>query len=186
MREDVDRRRLELFLEELGRAFPRHARLYLSGGEGLVWRGLRTSTRDIDVAYEVDPAHHSDWTRAIVLLKERLNVNVEEAHPGDFVPLPPAAASRAESIGRFGSVEVYLTDAYSVALSKLDRGSARDLADVRALLEARVIDPARLEELTEAAIAADTRPRVRFDPARVRRNRAAVTRDAGGAASPGR
>jgi len=175
MREDVDRERLRRFLEDLGRTFRRPARLYLSGGEGFVWRGLRATTRDIDVAYEVDPADHAEWVRALVALKESLRVNVEEAQPSDFVPLPPGSEGRAEFVGRFGSVDVFLTDPYAVAIAKLDRGSARDLADVRALLAAGVVEAGRAAELLEQAIAADPRPRVRFDPARVRRNLAAVT-----------
>ncbi|MCE9635461.1 MAG: hypothetical protein K8T90_07125 [Planctomycetes bacterium] len=170
MREDIDRERLRVFLDALGRTFRRPARLYLTAGEGMVWRGLRESTRDIDVAYDVALEHHDAWIRAIVELKERLNVNVEEASPGDFVPLPPGSADRAEFIGRFGEVDVFLFDPYSIALSKLDRASSRDVADVRALLDAGVISATRLRELVEAAITGDKRRRAKFDPARVRRN----------------
>ncbi len=174
MREDVDRARVLQFLEALGASFRHPAKLVLSGGEAMVWRGLRAATRDIDVAYEVDPAHHDEWQRAVVALKERLNVNVEEAQPSDFVPLPPGARDRAEFIGRFGSVDVFLCDPYSVAFAKLDRGSARDLGDVRALLTSGTIAPARLHDLVEAAIASPSPRRLQFDPARVRRNLAAV------------
>lgn len=175
MREDVDRGRIEAFLGALGRAFRHPARLYLSGGESIVWRGLRGSTRDVDVTYEVDPAWHAEWIRVLRELKESERVNVEESGPADFVPLPPGAAGRAEFIGRHGSIDVFLLDPYSVALSKLSRGHARDLEDVRSLLAAAVLEPARLRELTEAAIATGGARSLKFDPARVRRNLAAVT-----------
>jgi hypothetical protein len=174
MREDVDRERLRAFLDALGRTFRRPARLFLAGGESLVWRGLRGATRDVDVSYEVDPSHLDEWIRALRELKERLRVNVEEAGPADFVPLPPGAADRAEFAGRFGEVDVYLFDPYSIALSKLSRGHARDLADVRALLAADVIDGPRLRDLVEGAIASGGARSLRFDPERVRRNLGAV------------
>ena len=170
MREDVDRPRLVAFLSELGRTFRRPARLYLSGGESLVWRGIRGSTRDVDVTFDVDPAHHAEWISALRGLKDRLRVNVEEAGPADFVPLPPGAGDRADFVQRFGQIDVYLFDAYSIALSKLSRGHERDLADVRALLAAGILDGVRLRELTEAAIASGGERSLRFDPARVRRH----------------
>jgi hypothetical protein len=170
MRDEVDRERLEAFLRALGSAFRRPGRLYLSGGESMVWRGLRNATRDVDIAYDVDPAHEQEWVRAIRQLKERLRINVEEADPAHFVPLPPGAEGRAEHVGRYGEIDVYLYDAYSVALSKLARGHARDLSDVRALLDVDVLDGARLEELTEAAIASGGDRSLRFDPRRVRRH----------------
>ena len=43
---------------------------------------------------------------------------------------------RAKFIDRFGSLDVYHFDVYSVALSKIERGRDADFADVLALLEA--------------------------------------------------
>jgi hypothetical protein len=170
MREEVDRARLDAFLSALGSSFRRRARLYLSGGESMVWRGLRGTTRDVDIAYDVDPAHIDEWVRAIRELKDRLRINVEEADPGHFVPLPPGAASRAEFIGRYGAIDVFLFDPYSIALSKLSRGHARDFADVRALLDSAVLAPQRLAELTESALTTAGDRSLRFDPERVRRH----------------
>jgi len=170
MRDDVDRARLVDFLEALGNTFRGRGRLYLSGGESMVWRGLRSATRDVDIAYDIEPARSEEWVRAIRLLKERLSINVEEADPSHFVPLPPGAEGRAEFIGRYGGIDVYLYDPYSIALSKLSRGHARDLTDIRALLAADVLDAERLEELTEATIADAGDRSLRFDPERVRRH----------------
>jgi len=64
-REPVTRERLRAFLAALGHTFHHPARLYLSGGEGLVWRGLREVTRDVDVAFEVDPKFHGEWIRVL-------------------------------------------------------------------------------------------------------------------------
>ena len=170
MRDEVDRRRLVGFLEALGATFRGRARLYLSGGEGMVWRGLRGTTRDVDIAYEVEPEHTEDWIRAIRRLKERLCINVEEADPSHFVPLPEGSAGRAEFIGRYGGVDVYLYDPYSIAFANLSRGHARDISDIRVLLSAAVLGAARLKELVEATLtdAGDRSPRL--DPERIRRN----------------
>jgi hypothetical protein len=168
-REEVTKARLQVLLESLGREFRRPARLFLSGGEGLVWRGLRAATRDVDITYEVDPAYHAAWMGCLVALKERLRLSIEEAGPGDFIPLPPGHEARASSVGRFGTVDVLLFDPYSVALSKLDRGHARDIEDVRSLLKAGVLDPGELRRLFEAVQPAYATRSLKSDPARFRR-----------------
>ncbi len=167
-REPLTPERIRAFLEALGREFRHPARLFLSGGEGLVWRGLRGSTRDLDVTYEVDPQWHGAWISALRELILRTSTSVEEAGPADFIPLPPGAAGRAEFVGRFGTVDVFLFDPYSVALSKLERGHAQDLDDVRALLAKGVLDPAELRRLFEAIVPAYEKAGLRSDPARYR------------------
>lgn len=169
MREDVDRQRLHRFLEALGREFPSPARLVLCGGESLVLRGLRGTTRDVDIAYDVAPADHGRFVAVLRELKDRLSVNVEEAQPADFIPLPPGSRDRDEFIARHGSVDVYLADPYAIALSKISRGHARDLEDVRAMLGAQLIEPSRLRSHAEAILPAYAAMRVRNDPARFRR-----------------
>jgi hypothetical protein len=167
-REPVTAPRLRAFLEALGREFRHPARLYLSGGESLVWRGLRQVTRDVDVSYDVDPRWHGEWVRTIRALVERLSTSVEEAGPADFIPLPPGAGDRAVFVGRYGSVDVFLLDPYSIALSKLERGHAQDLEDVRALLRSGVLDAAELRRLFEAILPEYGRRSIRADGPRFR------------------
>lgn len=167
-REEVDRPRLEALLVALGQSFRRPARLFLSGGEGLIWRGLRGTTQDVDVAYDVAPADHDAWIQTLRTLKERLSINIEEAQPSDFIPAPPGAESRAEFIGRYGSVDVFLIDPYSAALSKIERGLGRDLDDARKLLAEGIIEPVELRRLFDAILPEYTRRSVRSDPDRFR------------------
>lgn len=174
MRELVDLARLRNFLEALGRSFHHPARLLLTGGEGLVWRGLRGTTRDVDIAYVVDERWHGEWIRTIRDLIESTRTSVEEASPADFIPLPPGSADRAQFVERFGSVDVFLYDAYSVALSKLSRGQTQDLDDVRTLLSAGVLDPAELRRLFDAILPAYETRAVRADPVRFRASLASV------------
>lgn len=133
-RPDVDRGRIDLFLRELGRAYRRPARLYLVGGTTVVYEGLRQTTMDIDLGIQVDPAHHGELMRAIADLKDRLSINVEEASPGDFIPLPSGWQERSPYVGRFGQTDVFHFDLVSTALAKLARGYDQDLDDVRTLL----------------------------------------------------
>ena len=80
-RSEVTRERIQALLEELGRKFLHPARLFLSGGEGLVWRGLRNATKDVDVHYEVDPDHHGEFVDVLRRLKEKRKLSIEERIP---------------------------------------------------------------------------------------------------------
>lgn len=139
LRADVDRGRIQEFLRELGRVYRGPARLYLVGGTTLVYEGLRQATIDIDLGIEVDPAQHGPLLSEIARLKDRLNVNVEEASPADFIPLPSGWRERSPYVGRFEQIDVFHFDLVSTALSKLGRGYEQDLEDVRALLEAGML-----------------------------------------------
>jgi hypothetical protein len=72
--------------------------------------------------------------RAIPSLKERLQVNVELASPDQFIPVPPGWEDRSPVITRLGRVTIRHYDFCAQALAKVERGHARDLADVEAML----------------------------------------------------
>ena len=139
-RPPVNQSRIELFLRQLGERYPRPGRVYLVGGPTLVLEGFRQQTLDIDIAVDVAPADHDDFIRVVRALKDSLAVNVEEASPGDFIPLPTGYANRHEFVGRFGQLDVFHFDLYSTALSKIERGRSQDLADVILLLQNRRLD----------------------------------------------
>ena len=124
------------FLHHLGARFRQSARLYLVGGTTMVFEALRPQTLDIDVVLEVSADAHGALIQAIRELKDELAVNVEEASPGDFIPLPAGHANRHEYVGRFGLIDVWHFDLYSTALSKIERGRVQDIEDVLALLRA--------------------------------------------------
>jgi hypothetical protein len=140
MRPPVDRQRILHFLHHLGQRFRRPGRVYLVGGTTLVFEGFRTQTLDVDLTFEVAQQDHGEFIRAVRGLKDELAINVEEASPDDFIPLPEGYQDRAKFVGRFGSLDVYHFDVYSVALSKIERGRDADFADVLALLEAGWLD----------------------------------------------
>lgn len=134
MRKQVDRQRIEIFLQRLGRIFPRPGRVYLVGGTTLVYEGLRQQTLDIDITFDVSNEDHSRFVTAVRELKENLSLNIEEASPAEFIPLPAGYEERSEFIGRYGQLDVFHFDLYSTALSKIERGTENDFADVLSLL----------------------------------------------------
>ncbi len=123
-------------MEALGRRFRRPGRVYLVGGTTLVYEGFRAQTLDIHLTYEIAEADHAEFMRTLQELKRALAINIEEASPQEFIPLPAGSQERARFVGRFGQLEIFHFDAYSVALSKIERGQEADFADVLALLKA--------------------------------------------------
>ncbi len=144
MRQRVDQQRIELFLQRLGRQFTRPGRVYLVGGTTMVYEGLRQQTLDIDLAFEIAHEDHSAFVAIIRGLKETLSLNIEEASPADFIPLPSGYQDRSQFIGRYGQLDVFHYDFYSTALSKIERGTENDFADVLSLLESGRLEITRL------------------------------------------
>lgn len=165
MRPNVDKGQIENFLKSLGRTFRKPGRLYLVGGAALVHAGLRPgSTQDIDV--EVRAADEDEMVNVIRQLKDTLKINVEFASPGDFIPLPDQWEMSAKYIARYGSVDVFYFDFYSIALSKIQRGSTRDINDVKLLLQQKVITLEGLDTAyNEILPRVGKRPYNRLDPA---------------------
>jgi hypothetical protein len=79
------------------------------------------------------------------VLKDELGINVEEASPGDFIPLPSGYRERSRFIARYNQLDVFHFDLYSTALGKIERGTAEDFSDVIALLQSRQIEMSALE-----------------------------------------
>jgi len=69
-----------------------------------------------------------------------------------FIPLPPQAGERRRLFGRFGQLDVYIFDPYTIALSKIARGFEADIEDVVFLLRSGVIEFSELERLFGAIL----------------------------------
>jgi hypothetical protein len=65
----------------------------------------------------------------------QLSINVELASPADFIPLPSDWQTRSPFVGRYGNTDVFYFDYYALALSKIARGTSRDLSDVLLLAQ---------------------------------------------------
>jgi len=144
MREQVDRQRIEIFLQRLGRQFTLPGRVYLVGGTTLVYEGLRQQTLDIDITFDVADKDHSRFVMVVRELKESLSLNIEEASPAEFIPLPAGYRERSQFVGRYGQLDVFHFDLYSTALSKIERGTENDFADVLSLLRNERLEMTKL------------------------------------------
>ena len=72
----------------------------------------------------------------------------------EFIPLPSDAAARHHNVEKFGSIEVFIFDPYSIALSKLARGFDTDIQDVLFLLRRGIIEISILTQFVGEAIPA--------------------------------
>jgi len=143
MRNEVTAESVERFIRLLGQRATGAGRVYLVGGTTAVLHGWRGSTIDIDLKLDPEPAGAFE---AIAKLKDEIGVNVELAAPDDFLPELPGWRDRSTWIARHGLVDFYHYDFYSQALAKLERGHARDLADVSEMWKAGLILVPRLKE----------------------------------------
>jgi hypothetical protein len=144
MRPGVDKGAIESFLQQLGRAFRKQARLYLVGGAALVHLGVRPGfTQEVDI--QVSGANEGELIVAIQQLIQQMQVNVEFASPMDFIPLPSQWEMGAQFAGRYGKIDVFYFDFYCIALSKIERGNNRDIADVKLLVHEGIITLSELD-----------------------------------------
>lgn len=141
MCEVADRERIEAFMTALARHATTDVDVYLVGGTSAVLVGWRSTTIDIDLVIRPE----SDaMLRAIPILKERLRLNVELASPDLFIPVPPGWELRSPVVARIGRVTFRHFDFVAQALAKIERGHARDLADVQAMYDHGLISGAEV------------------------------------------
>ena len=164
MRPNVDKQHIEQFLKNLGRSYRKPGRVYLVGGAALVHAGVRPgATQDIDLEIRADD--EDELSEAIRQLKDSMKINVEFASPADYIPLPPQWEMHTRYIGRYGSLDAFYFDFYSIALSKIQRASTRDIKDVRLLLQQGYIDLQGLDDTYQAVLPqVGKRPYNRLDP----------------------
>jgi hypothetical protein len=164
MRNNATKADIEKFLNALGKVFRKPGRLYLAGGAALVHMGLRPgSTLDIDIVIETTA--EDEMVNAIRRLVEQMQLNIEFSSPGDFIPLPSQWMAHAKYIGRYGSIDAFYFDFYSLALSKISRGNDRDLVDVKLLVQQKVIDLQKLDAAYQEVLPRmGKRPYINLDP----------------------
>lgn len=147
MRKLADRERIRQFMRSLGQAADQATRAFLTGGATAVLEGWRGSTIDVDLVFQPE----SDaLLRALPDLKERLELNVELVSPAHFIPELPGWEARSPFVSQEGRLAFHHYDFYAQALSKIERGHAQDLADVREMMRRGHVEKARLRELFEA------------------------------------
>jgi hypothetical protein len=138
MRELADADRIGRFMRALGARADVPSRVYFTGGATAVLLGWRTSTIDVDIKFVPE---RDALLRAIPELKERLQINVELASPADFIPVRDGWEGRSPFIASEGALAFHHFDLSAQALSKLERGHAQDIEDVREMLARGLVTP---------------------------------------------
>ncbi|MBA3245244.1 MAG: hypothetical protein H0T61_08735 [Actinobacteria bacterium] len=141
MREVVDAESVQAFMRALGAEADEEAVAYLTGGTTAVLVGWRATTVDIDLKLVPESER---LLRALVRLKDELGVNVELASPAEFIPIAEGWEERSPFVAREGKLTYRHFDPVAQVLAKLERGHARDLGDVRALIEHGLVDESEL------------------------------------------
>ena len=143
---------IHAFLTELGSRYGHQATLLLLGGSALCLLGSERPTLDID--YVGSDLRKDALQRIIEQIAQELRIPVDAVPIAQFVPMPTGADDRRLLIGQFGSIEVYVLDPYTIALSKLDRGFETDIEDIVFLIRRNLIT---FEQLERVALTALTR-----------------------------
>jgi len=146
MRRPLDAERIRRFMRELGEEAERDVRLYFTGGATAVLLGWRQGTIDVDVKLEPETDR---LFRALPRIKEKLELNVELASPDQFIPELAGWRERSAFIAREGRLSFYHYDFYAQALSKIQRGHAQDRADVRQMIDRRLVERQELRRRFE-------------------------------------
>lgn len=143
----ADEARIERLMKALGAEADAEARVYFTGGATAVLLGWRASTIDVDLKIVPD---RDRLYRALPVLKERLEINLELAAPDDFIPVREGWEDRSPFIRREGRVSFHHFDLYAQALAKIERGHSQDLADVSEMLARSLVDREKAVEYYEA------------------------------------
>jgi hypothetical protein len=140
------------FLTRLGERYSDQAILYLLGGSALLLLGNPRQTLDIDYTTDLNPQRQQALEAIMNELAAQYRLDIEAVPIAEFVPLPPGAETRRRFIGRFGKVDVYVYDLYTIALSKIARGFDTDIEDVIFLVKSNLIDLSELQKYFRAVL----------------------------------
>jgi len=143
---------LRAFLQRLGERSPGPGAFYLLGGSALCLLGNPRTTLDVDYMFELEAGLAEQFQAILDELAVQMRLDVEAVPLAEFVPLPPQAYARRRLVERFGQLDVYIFDLYSIALSKIARGLEADLEDVEFLLREGLISFEDLERHFHAVL----------------------------------
>lgn len=134
MRRKVTPETLRQFMKDLAAAARSPGNVYFTGGTTALLLGFRNQTIDIDLKFDPEPIGVFE---AIAVLKNRLDLNVELASPGDFIPVAHDWRTQSQHIVHIGLLDFFHFDFSMQALSKIERGLAQDLADATRLVSGK-------------------------------------------------
>jgi hypothetical protein len=162
-RSPVTRDRIQRVLRELGRRYRGEGRLYLVGGSQMVFMGFRARTEDIDYVAQL-AGDHGEFVAALRSIIRELDVSIEPAGPGDFIPLPREWEDRSRFMGRYGRIDVFTFDPISTALSKIERGASKDIDDALMLVRRGLVTLSELSAAFEEILPRLEQESLQVDP----------------------
>lgn len=107
---------------------------------------------DVDYTFDVGPEQTDRFQPTLAELAAEMRLDLDEVPLAEFIPLPPEAHARRHLVGRFGELQVFIFDPYSIALSKIARGFEADLEDVVFLWRKGLIGFEELERYFRAVL----------------------------------
>jgi hypothetical protein len=141
---------LKSILTEFGKRVPPGSQLHLLGGGALTLLGSPRPSLDID--FVGDDVHPNELHRTILKIAKEMDLFVDVVPIDRFIPLPDGHENRSIHIGQFENLEIFIIDPYSIALSKVDRGSFTDYDDILFLIQSGYVNMQNLEEIIQKAI----------------------------------
>jgi hypothetical protein len=145
----------------------------------MVFLGFRRQTEDVDYVVHLD-GDDQEFTTAVRSLIGDLDLSIEPVGPGDFIPLPHGWEVRSSFIGRHDQLDAYLFDPVSSALSKVERGTSRDIEDALALVRRGLFSLSDLSDAFDEVAGRLATESLRVDEADFRKKFAAFKALAGG------
>jgi hypothetical protein len=142
---------IRTFLKKLGERYPHSGKLYILGGSAICLLGNPRPTVDLDYAADFSSSDVR-LREAMVAVAKEMALDLEDVTFQEFIPLPDGADRRHRRMGKFGELEVYVFDPYSIALSKVARGFETDLEDVVFLLRRKLVTFKELEAMVQATL----------------------------------
>ena len=140
-REDIQK-----FLSHLAQHQSEKIAVYLIGGSALALLGNPRTTLDIDLFF--DPLTEK-LKESISIVEQELKIEIEVVPLHEFIPLPPGAEERHLKITTENTLEIFIYDPYSIALSKIARGFDTDIQDVLFLLKENFIEIGKLAQFVK-------------------------------------
>ena len=149
MGHDLATEEIQDFLNQLSKQYTQPFKLYLLGGSALCFLGSPRRTVDIDFFVETSSVEFENIVEAVA---RELQLEIEVIAIDEFIPLPADTTTRHRALGNYGSIEVFIFDPFSIALSKLARGFESDVQDVLFLLQIGIIEIDVLTKFVEDSL----------------------------------
>ena len=150
----VNEIRIDLLLalfREVSNRYCEPAQVYVLGGGALLLLGSTRPTVDIDFfGNDVDK---TDIQLTIDDVAKEMSIDVDAVPLDEFIPLDYDSTSRHRFITKYGNLDVFVFDPYSICISKLDRGFDYDIDDIVYLVRNGFVVLENLAHLLEEALA---------------------------------